>query len=88
MRHSLRRLCSLLVILLASSNPVAGHGQEGAGDPSWLLWGKLSLLVLGAGCVAAGVYIDQNRAQRVEYADYLIIVGFLLALVGGSSLYR
>lgn len=88
MSRNLRYLLGGAVALQLCSNPVLGHEQEHAGDPSWLLWGKLAVFVLGAGCMAIGVYIDQNREQRVEYADYLIIAGFLLTLFGGVSLFR
>lgn len=88
MSRNLRYLLGETVAVQLSSNPVLGHEQEHAGGPSWLLWSKLAVFVLGAGCMAAGVYIDQNREQRVEYADYLIIAGFLLTLVGGVSLFR
>ena len=88
MSRNLRYLLGGVVALQLGSNPALGHEQEHAGDLSWLLWGKLAVFVLGAGCMAAGIYIDQNREQRVEYADYLIIVGFLLTLFGGVSLFR
>lgn len=88
MRRSLQYLLGGLVALQAGSTPVVGHEQESGGGPTWLLWGKLTLVVLGAGCVAVGVYIDQNRGERSRYVDYLIIAGFLLTIAGGISLYR
>ena len=88
MNRNLRYLFGGAVAFHLSSKPVLGHEQEHASGPSWLLWGKLTLFALGAVCIAAGVYIDQNREQRVKYADYLIIAGFLLALTAGISLFR
>lgn len=88
MNRSLRYLLGTAVALQLVSSPVLGHEQDHAGDPSWVLWGKLTLFALGAGCMAVGIYIDQNREQRVATADYLVIAGFLLALVGGVSLFR
>ena len=88
MSRSLRHLLGAAVALQFVSGSVLGHEQDHAGDPSWLLWGKLSLFALGAGCLAVGIYIDRNREQRVATADYLVIAGFLLALAGGVSLFR
>lgn len=88
MSRSLRYLLGGALAVQLVSSPVLGHEQDHAGDPSWLLWGKLTLFALGAVCLAVGIYIDRSREQRVETADYLVITGFLLALVGGVSLFR
>ena len=88
MRRSLRFLLTAALAVQLSSSPVVGHEQGHAGDPSGLLWAKLAVFTLGAVCMAIGVYIDQNREERVASVDYLIIAGFLLTLAGGVSLYR
>ena len=88
MSRSLRYLLGSLMAVQLVSSPVLGHGQDHAGDPSWVLWGKITLFALGAVCLAVGIYIDRSREQRVATADYLVIAGFLLVLVGGVSLFR
>lgn len=88
MSRSLRFLLGAVLAVYVGSGPVGGHGAEGADGSAWLLWGKVSVLALGAGCVAVGVYLDRNREQRSRYVDYLVIAGFLLGIVGGLSLYN
>lgn len=88
MSRNLQYLLGGAVAVQLVSSPVLGHDQAHAGDPSWLLWGKFMLFALGAVCMAVGIYFDRNREQRVATADYLVIAGFLLALVGGVSLFR
>lgn len=88
MSRSLPHLLGAVVAVYACSGAVAGHGSGGGDGSSWLLWGKVSVLALGAGCVAVGVYLDQNLEQRSRYVDYLVIAGFLLGIGGGLSLYN
>lgn len=88
MSRNRRYLFGAVVAMYVSSGSVVGHGEAGADGSSWLLWGKVSVLVLGAVCVAVGVYLDRNRAQRTRYVDYLVVAGFLLGVVGGLSLYN
>lgn len=88
MSRSLRYLLGAVVAVYVSSGPAAGHMGGSADGFSWLLWGKVSALAIGAGCVAVGIYLDQNREQRSRYVDYLIITGFLLGIGGGLGLYN
>lgn len=87
MRRSLQFLGSGTLGLRVSTSPVMGHDQGRMDAHSWLLWAKLSVFVLGAICLAAGVYIDQIHETRVKHADYLVVTGVVLLLVGGVSLY-
>ena len=88
MSRSLRCLLGAAVAVYASSGAVAGHGSGGVDAPSWLLWGKVSVLALGAGCVAVGLYLDRNLERRSRHVDYLVVAGFLLGIGGGLSLYN
>lgn len=88
MRRSLRYLLVVTVTLSVNPGVVVGHEQGATDASSVAFWGKISIFVLGTGCIVGGVYIDQKSDQRVKYADYLVIGGFLLALLGGVSLYR
>ena len=75
------RLAATLLALRLGSLPVAAHetGHE-TGHTPWLQWAALFGLVVGLGLLAAGLYLDHSRDERIAYADALVVAGLLLSL--------